>query len=225
MLIKNVAPEPAEFNSQTPEIEQRSFTASEIRASAEGQPPKVSGYAAVFEQFSDDLGGWFERIQTGAFTNSLKNDDVRALLNHDPNNLLGRKSSGTLRLSEDSTGLGFEIDPPDTQYARDMITSIRRGDLSQMSFAFRTIQDSWEIIGDKIIRTLMEVKLYDVSPVVFPAYSQTSTHVRSAFEAFKSVNPAAAEGQESHAAELQAELSARARLANLRKRLDLAEIS
>jgi HK97 family phage prohead protease len=197
----------ANTNHLSGEIEIRSFKIAEMRAVGKDQLSMISGYAAVFELFSDDLGGWVERIRAGAFTNTLKNDDVRALLNHDPSKLLGRKSSKTLRLNEDSTGLRFEIDPPDTQYARDIITSIRRGDLSQMSFAFRTIQDEWEIIGDKIIRTLVELKLYDVSPATFPVYPQTSASVRSAFEAFKSVNPAVA------------------RLANLRRRLDLAEMS
>ena len=225
--LKDAGMEPAELNSLLlREIEHRSFSTTEIRATAaEGQSVKISGRAAVFDQYSDDLGGFYEIIQPGAFTNSLKNDDVRALLNHDPNYILGRTSSGTLKLNEDSIGLAFEAIPPDTQWVRDMITSMQRGDLTQMSFGFRTIQDDWALVGNKIIRTLIEVKLFDVSPVTFPAYPQTNASVRSAFEAFQANRPATDPGQEPQSVEPQADPGARAHLDNLKRRLDLAEKS
>jgi hypothetical protein len=166
------------------EIEHRAFIVREIRASGDGEPPKIYGYAAVFNSLSEDLGGFYERIAPGAFTNTLKTEDVRGLFNHDPNYVLGRTKSETLSLSEDDTGLAFSMDPPDTSWARDLLISIRRGDIDQMSFAFRTIRDRWEQVGDQVIRTLLEVKLYDVSPVTFPAYPQTSAQVRSQFEQF-----------------------------------------
>lgn len=208
-------------NISIPETEARSFSAGEIRASSEGQPPKISGYAAVFNQLSEDLGGFFERISPGAFTNSLKNDDQRALFNHNTGQIMGRVSANTMKLSEDKTGLAFEIDPPDTQWVRDLITSIRRGDISQMSFGFRTIKDNWEMVGDQIIRTLSEVKLLEISPVTFPAYPQTSANVRSAFEAFQKDHEDP--GQEPGSEQLQDDAGARARLANQRRRLDLIE--
>jgi HK97 family phage prohead protease len=151
----------------------------EIR-SLDGTPdkPVIAGYAAVFNQLSDDLGGFREKIAPGAFTKSLGND-VRALFNHDSNLILGRTKSKTLRLSEDPKGLAIEIDPPDTEAARDLLTSIKRGDVSQMSFGFFTRSDIWEDIGGKIVRTLIDVDLFDVSPVTFPSFPQTAVAVRA----------------------------------------------
>jgi hypothetical protein len=95
---------------------------------------------------------------------------------------LGRNRAGTLKLSEDERGLKIEIDPPDTQFARDLMVSIERGDISQMSFGFETIKDSWErsAEGNNLdIRTLEKVRLWDVSPVTFPFYKETDVAVRS----------------------------------------------
>jgi uncharacterized protein len=224
--LKDAGLEPAELNSLAlREIEYRSFKATEIRASmATGEPAKISGHAAVFDQYSDDMGGFYEIIQPGTFTNTLKNDDVRAFFNHNPDYILGRMSTGTLKLNEDSIGLAFEATPPDTQWARDMMTSMQRGDLNQMSFSFRTIQDDWAMVGNKIIRTLIEVRLFDVSPVAIPAYPQTSASVRSAFEAFRDGRPTEP-GQAPELVEPQAKAVARAHLANLKRLLDLAEKS
>ena len=101
---------------QTPEIERRSYTVAELRASAENEPPKITGYAAVFNQLSEDLGGFYERIDPGAFAKTLQEADVRSLWNHDPNYVLGRTRSGTLLLSEDDHGLAIDVTPPDTSW-------------------------------------------------------------------------------------------------------------
>ena len=140
----------------------------------------IRGHAAVFNA-ETDLGWFRERIAPGAFTESIGKDDVRALFNHDTNFVLGRNTAGTLTMREDERGLYVEIDPPDTQAARDLVTSIERGDISQMSFGFQTIRDSWETQEDaaKDLRTLEKVKLWDVSPVTFPAYEETDVAVRS----------------------------------------------
>lgn len=200
------------------EIERRSFQVKELRvASEEDESRKISGYAAVFNKLSDDLGGFQEKIARGAFANSLLISDVRALWNHDPNFPLGRLKAGTLSLAEDETGLQFTIDPPDTQCARDLITSMKRGDVDQMSFGFRTKRDHWEQSGDKVIRTLLEVELYDVSPVTYPAYPQTSAQVRSAFESFTTASQAAAGGAEEEA-------KSKVRLANRKRKLKLESI-
>ena len=140
----------------------------------------IRGHAAVFNS-ETDLGWFRERIAPGAFTESIGKDDVRALFNHDENFILGRNKAGTLTMREDEQGLYVEIDPPDTQVARDLVTSIERGDISQMSFGFQTIKDSWETEENaaKDLRTLEKVKLWDVSPVTFPAYQETDVAVRS----------------------------------------------
>jgi uncharacterized protein len=145
----------------------------------------IAGYAAVFDVLSVNLGGFREKIQRGAFANSIKTDDIRALLDHDSSKVLGRNKNGTLRLVEDDVGLGIEIDPPDTQVARDLVVNLERGDIDQGSFGFRVQPkgDRWEEDPETgtVIRTLRDVKLFDVSPVTFPAYPQTSIGLRSLF--------------------------------------------
>jgi HK97 family phage prohead protease len=149
--------------------------------------PAIVGHAAVFDKLSVPLWGFREKIAKGAFSASLKRgDDVRALFNHDSNIVLGRTKNGTLTVKEDDAGLAIEITPPDTAAARDVISLIERGDVDQMSFGFRTVKDLWEELkpaGDKI-RTLIEVDLFDVSPVTFPAYPETDVAVRG-FKAFQ----------------------------------------
>lgn len=168
-------------------MERRTFEISELNIEVrEESKPKIKGYAAVFNKLSENLGGFFEKIDPGAFTNSISKDDIRALFNHDTNYILGRTKSGTLTLAEDEKGLSIEIDPPDTTYAHDLQESIKRGDISQMSFGFTVIKDMWEFMtGKDPVRTLQEVKLFDVSPVVFPAYPQTSVKVRDYLKTVK----------------------------------------
>lgn len=143
--------------------------------------PVIKGHAAVFNKWAN-VYGFKERIVPGAFDRAIKEDDVRALFNHDPNYVLGRTASGTLRLSVDNRGLVYEIDPPDTQWADDLVESMRRGDISQSSFGFIVTKESWEFKGDGKMdeRTIEEVELFDVSPVTYPAYPQTDVKVRSA---------------------------------------------
>lgn len=163
-----------------PTRERRSFTF--VRAAAkDGEPRRMVGHAAVFGEVAD-IGGWFrEQIAPGAFTASIQADDIRALFNHDPNYVLGRNTAKTLTLSEDETGLRVEIDPPDTQFARDLAVSMARGDITQMSFAFEVLDEEWQRGEDTELdlRTLKKVRLYDVSPVTFPAYEGTDIALRS----------------------------------------------
>lgn len=148
----------------------------------EGKPPMIRGHAAVFDQMSEDLGGFREMISPGAFADAIAGDDVRALFNHDPNFVLGRNRSNTLRLKEDTRGLAFELDIPDTQTIRDLVVApIERGDVSQCSFGFsvRPGGQDWAKNDDgQTIRTLKKLRLFDVSPVTFPAYPQTDVAVR-----------------------------------------------
>ena len=161
-------------------IERRSLDLDEFRFDAEKN--ELSGYAARFGVWSEDLGGFKERIKSGAFSQTINNGDVRFLFNHDPNFILARTPNGTMSLEEDRKGLGFVAKLPDTTYAKDLKESIRRGDISQMSFGFRVINDKWKISDDinKLDeRTLTEVKLFDISAVTYPAYPQTTVKVRS----------------------------------------------
>lgn len=166
-------------------VERRFFRSMELRAVREdGKPTKLRGHAAVFNQLSEDLGGFRESIAPGAFERAIEEDDVRALWNHDSRIVLGRNVAGTLRLAEDETGLAVEIDLPDTQAGRDALVSIERGDVSQMSFGFEirdwTKDQTWGKDAEgNLIRTILRAGLFDVSPVTYPAYPQTDIAVRS----------------------------------------------
>lgn len=142
----------------------------------------VKGVAALFNDESEDLGGFREIIMPGAFDGVMQ-DDVRALFNHDRNIVLGRTKSNTLRLRQTSKGLEYEYDSPDTQAARDLLVSIERGDVSQSSFAFFIDQQEWdepEEPGQAAIRKIIKVRrLLDVSPVTYPGYTNTEVAKRS----------------------------------------------
>lgn len=157
--------------------EARFISHAELRTTSDGQ---ITGYAAVFNSLSEDLGGFRERIIPGAFRRTIKTADVRALINHDPNLVLGRTSAGTLTLEEDANGLKFACKMPAISYASDLMVSIRRGDISQCSFGFSMVEDRWN--GD--IRELVDVDLFDVSAVTYPAYPDTSVQARELREKF-----------------------------------------
>jgi HK97 family phage prohead protease len=151
----------------------------ELRAEQNDSGERVlTGYAAVFDQLSVDLGGFREKIQRGAFLGSL-NDDVRALWSHNSDLVLGRTRAGTLKLEEDAVGLKFRLALPDTSAGRDAFVSVSRGDVSGVSFGFDTVRDLWDKAEDMTIRTLLEVRLWEISPTPFPAYPQTDVAVRS----------------------------------------------
>ena len=164
--------------------ERRTFALSELRADApEGENrPRITGHAAVFNSLSAPLWGFRETIAPGAFKDAIEKSDVRALLNHDSNFILGRKKSGTLKLWEDERGLAVDIDPPGTHWANDLLVSIGRGDIDQMSFGFTVGEDRWETIDGESRRTILRVdELFDVSPVTFPAYPETDMALRARF--------------------------------------------
>lgn len=142
---------------------------------------KLCGHASVFNQFAD-LRSHLERISHTAFKQALDNPatDVRALFNHDPNQLLGRQSSGTLRIGTDSQGLEFEIDLPDTSVGRDIKVLAERGDLTGASFGFIPHEDEWETVQGRRVRTHTNVRaLVDVSIATFPAYQGAGIALRS----------------------------------------------
>ena len=164
-----------------PEQERRYLKTSELRITGgDDKPQKIVGYPAVFNKLSENLGGFREKIAPGAFTTTLGDgDDVRALVDHDPSRVLGRNVSGTLKLEQNTQGLKATIKPADTQAGRDILVSLERGDIDGMSFGFRTRTDKWETIDGEEIRTLIDVELFDVSVVTYPAYPDTSVAVRS----------------------------------------------
>ena len=163
------------------DLERRNFSTGKLSVEerAESQTNTIVGHAAVFNSRSQDLGGFVEQIATGAFDSVLE-DDVRALFNHNQNFVLGRTVSKTLRLSVDEQGLRYEIDIPNTTVGKDLLESINRGDISQSSFGFIVGEDEWEKTDDGNLRTITKVeRLYDVSPVTYPAYPATDAAVRS----------------------------------------------
>jgi HK97 family phage major capsid protein/HK97 family phage prohead protease len=160
------------------DVERRALAGLEVRT--DGGRPRLVGYAAVFESRSLDLGGFVEVVKPGAFTRTLAaGTDVRALVNHDPSQIIGRTKAGTLTLAEDARGLRVEITPTDTTtHGRNAIEDVRSGNLDGMSFGFITRQDSWTR-GEPALRELHDVDLIDVSVVTFPAYPSTEVAVRA----------------------------------------------
>ena len=164
-------------------IERR--TALDLRAAppASGHKGRLTGYASVFDSMSEDLGGFREIVKPGAFKRSLESNSVDplALVHHLPHLVLGRRSAGTLKLAEDSKGLAFEIDMPDTGTARDLMVSVERGDIRGASFAF-TVEadgDHWEVEGDQVTRELRAVTLHEITITPTPAYPDTSVARRA----------------------------------------------
>ena len=189
---------------------ERRATVAELRAEGgDGGPMTLAGHASVFDQWTTLYDGryyrWREVIRPGAFTRALReNQDVVALLNHDPNFVLGRTASGTLSLREDDRGLYQETKLADSQMVRDMVwTPVRRGDINGMSFGFRVRQGDKAVVtdgpdrtqtieragervtlryeGEKLIeeREVTDADLFDVSAVTFPAYPGTDVGLRS----------------------------------------------
>jgi len=168
--------------SKMKKTERRTFTVRDIEArQAEDGTMRMAGYAAVFNEASLPLP-FIEKIAPGAFSKTLQETpDVRLLANHEglP---MARTKNGTMRLYEDETGLYFEAELANTQEARDLYTLVSRGDVDQMSFAFRVIRQNWS--KDRTERTLTEVSLADgdVSIVTYPAYTATSVEAREALK-------------------------------------------
>lgn len=168
-----------------PQSEVRFALGLELRSGNAAATKTIVGYAAVFNSPSEELrlasGRAFrEIVRPGAFTESLRSrHDVVARFDHA--GLLGRVSNGTLRLIEDTRGLRYEIDLPNTQAARDLVELVRRGDVFGSSFEFRVRPggDVWSQGGPALTRELRNVELLEISPVVRPAYPATDVALRS----------------------------------------------
>lgn len=158
--------------------ETRVLTSAVSVRSAPGGPPMLYGRPVVYDSLSEPIGRFRERIARGAFDRWLATSpDVYAACNHDPSLVLGRTAAGTLRLLPDRRGIAAIVRPPDTSYARDLVESIRRGDIRGMSFIFDCIADEWpkeRSADDYPIRVVKSARLYEVSFVTLPAYPATS---------------------------------------------------
>lgn len=200
------APQPGNDNKKETrvfQIELRDLDLSVPEGAADGvkaESRTVVGYAAKFNTNSEDMG-FIEIIEPGAFAEAIPNSDIRALFNHDPNIIFARANNGkgTLTVEEDSVGLRYQFDVPDTSFGNDFLVSLKRGDITQSSFSFSVKEQAWESVklenGDyQYTRRIKKVeRLYDVSPVTYPAYVDTEVAIRS-LNTIKEIPPAGEPG-------------------------------
>lgn len=167
---------------------------------AEGESRRVEGVAVVFDSWSEDLGGFREKIAPGALDGVIERSDIFALLDHDRRRgILGRSKRGdqvSLKLEVRDDGLHYAFDAPDTALGNEVLSCLERGEIDGSSFAFTVLEDQWERVGDEYQRTITKIdELFDVSPVYSPAYSQTSCDLRG-LENLKAEERAKAEAEE-----------------------------
>jgi HK97 family phage prohead protease len=171
-----------------PELERRVCDVGDLRIETRGVGRVIRGYAIVFNRLSEVLGFFREKIMPEAIDRTFsERADLRALVDHDSSKVLGRITAGTLRVEKDAHGLQVEIDPPDTTSGHDIVESIRRRDITGMSFAFldlTPLKDRWDETTDPPTRIVRDMLVREVSIVTFPAYPQTEVALRS-LEAFR----------------------------------------
>ena len=172
---------------------------SGIVTRAEGDSRTVKGRAVVFNAWSEDLGGFREKIAPGALDGVIERSDIFALLDHRRDRgILGRSKRGdqvSLRLNVTDAGLDYEFEAPETALGNELLSCLERGEIDGSSFAFTVLEDQWERVGDEYQRTITKIdELYDVSPVYSPAYSQTTCDLRG-LESLKAEERVAEERQ------------------------------
>ena len=158
-------------------VERRAFLECRVDAI---DSRRLRGYAIVFNARSQNLGGFQEVIAPEAIDRTFKEGiDVRALVDHESSKVIGRLRAGTLQMEKDATGLRVTIEPDlEISYARDIARAVARGDVSGMSFAFRTVEDDWDYENEAMpLRTVLDMRVSEVSIVTFPAYTQTDIQV------------------------------------------------
>tara|TARA_Y100001973_G_C5183936_1_gene326636 strand:+ start:476 stop:1261 length:786 start_codon:yes stop_codon:yes gene_type:complete len=161
-------------------MEKRIYKLESRLETTEDNKEIVEGYGSIFNSRSENLGDFYEYIAPGAITQeTIDNSDVRALINHDESLILARSTAGTLELNVDEKGLKYRFEIPSTSYGNDLAVNMKNGNINQSSFAFTIAEngDEWSIDDNgNNIRTITKIdKLYDVSPVVYAAYSQAES--------------------------------------------------
>jgi HK97 family phage prohead protease len=155
--------------------------------------PLLRGLAIVFNERSQDLGGFVEIIKPEAIERTIAEGiDLRAFFDHDPAKVLGRQSAGTLRTEKTGQGLSVEIDPPSVTDPANLLELIQRGDVNGMSFSFSTMPngDDWKREDNRIVRYVTDMRVYEVSVVSMPAYEQTDVEVAlRAMQSFEARSP------------------------------------
>jgi uncharacterized protein len=191
-LIKRNPPD-SEINkflndaSRTSRSSRRTLSLTSVRSSNDSGE-RISGVAAVYNRESQNLGSFVEYLRPGCFEKSLKSQDVFICYNHNSELILGRLSNRTLTLDDRYDGLHFACDLPRTSYARDVLELIKRGDVPGMSFRFYVKKDRWTDLGRVQKREVLEAELYEISPVIEPAYLQSSVNARKLLEKYCTEN-------------------------------------
>lgn len=170
-------------------IERRLYDKCYTRSVGDTDSRRVEGYALVFNTLSRDFGGMVEEIDQHALDGVLADSDVKCWMNHDSSrgalarcrgeNIPQSPVGNSLELEIDATGLRYAFDAPNTDLGNELLEGLRRGDISQSSFAFTVKEDKWERLEDGMVkRTILKFdRLYDVSPVYDPAYMDTSVEI------------------------------------------------
>ncbi len=171
------------------DIEKRTSTCG-VESRTDSEKRTLAGYAVVWDSETTISDYFVERIAKGAFSKALRGD-ILALVNHDWGRVIGRTTSGTLRLVEDERGLKVEVDVPNTTDGNDVWELVERKDIDGMSFGFRATKQEWDDTGDLPKRTVIEAELYEVTATPIPAYTDTTLAKRS-------LEAARAEGGNAH---------------------------
>lgn len=165
-------------------------TSFEVTIRSDSDDRTVEGYALLFDTPSDGLD-FEERIDRGALDGVIERSNVFALLNHDSTRgILARSKNGkgTLQLEVDDLGLMYRFTAPNTSLGDELLEYLRRGEVSESSFAFTVGVDEWRKDGDKWVRDIRSIdRLFDVSPVYDAAYSATSVYTRGLEQAKKEI--------------------------------------
>jgi HK97 family phage prohead protease len=177
------------MKTTNPEIEIRDFDLVECRMEERGEKRALVGKPIVYNSESQLFGDWREVILPGAFDASIDDTstDVYALNQHNTDQPLARRAKGTLRINKADDGIMVEFDLGSQTYAADLEKNVEDGNVEKMSFGFRVTKDNWSEPTEErpyYVREVIEAKLIEVSPVTFPAYTDTSLAKRS-FEQFR----------------------------------------